>query len=139
MAQNRLPNIKRLAKEDFKSEDQELVGKLSYPINSFFEEVRNLLNGNLDFGNFNQEIIVISVRVNNVGIPLTQTQFKSTLRTNIQGMTCISAENLDFPNTYPTSGIFVTFSQEAKLVNLNHITGLQDSQQYKLKFITYGT
>lgn len=134
----RPPDLKRLAKEDFPQDDQELVGKLAFPINAFFEQVRNALNKNLNFDNLNQEIITLTVTVVS-GIPTMKTQFKSNIKGNVQGIIVVYASNLTTPGMYPTSCPFITSAQNGGLVTINHISGLQDNQEYRLKLLTIGS
>ena len=131
-----VPNIKRLAKEDFPSDDQKLIEKLAYPINSFFEQTRNALNRSLDFNNLNQEIITLLVTVDATGKPKIQTRFKSNLNTRLQGMTCVRAENVNNPGTPPDNTPFATWIQSGNVVTINNVKGLPANTQFRLYFLT---
>lgn len=134
----RVPDFKRIAKEDFDETQQPLIEKLAYPINSFFEQVRNAFNKNIDFTNINQEIIEFTVQVDVNGNPLTPLQFKSTLRTTVQGMTCIRGENLTSLGIPVVNTPFATFSPNGNIVVISNIKGLTANERYKLRFLTYG-
>lgn len=134
----RLPDHKRIAKEDFEKDDQKLVEKLAYPINSFIEQVRNALNKNLDFDNLNQEIIEFTTSVDSSGNPLTPLQYKSNLNTRIRGMTCIKVEDTNNTAIAPVNTPFATFTQSTNIVTVSNITGLTANTQYRLRFLTFG-
>lgn len=134
----RAPDFKRIAKEDFPKDDQRLVEKLAYPINSFIEQTRNLFTKNIDFENLNQEVIEITLTVNAAGAPLVPAQYKSNLRTRVQGMICISADNLTTPGTPPLNTPFATFIQSTTIVTISNIKGLDANQLYRLRFLTIG-
>lgn len=124
-------------KEDFAEDDRELVEKLAFPLNAFFEQVRNLLTKNIDFQNLNMELVTLTVSTVS-GVPISQTNFKITLKNRMAGAVCISATNLDVPSNYPVTGPFMSFTQNEKIVTADHISGLQDNQFYKLVFMVIG-
>lgn len=135
----RVPDIKRIQKEDFEEDDQEMIEKLAYPINSFMEQTRSLFDKNIDNTNLNQEIIVLVVTVNASGIPTTQTRYKSSLKTKVAGVSCINYTNVSSPGVYPTGGISIGTTQSGTLITINHITGLQANNKYQLTLLSYGT
>lgn len=134
----RVPQYKRIVKEEFEPENQDLVGRLAFPINSFHEEVRNLFNANIDFNNLNQEIITVTVSVDSDGNPLTETKYKSNLNTRVRGMTCIRSTNNTDSSNVPSATPFATFTQNTNIVTINNISGLTANEQYQLVFLTIG-
>ena len=44
----KVPDLKRIAKEDFPSEYQTLIEKLAFPLNSHMEQVRNLFSKGIE-------------------------------------------------------------------------------------------
>lgn len=135
---SRLIDVKRITVEEFAAEDRPLIEKIAFPINSFFEQVRNALNKNIDFNNLNQEIIKLDVIVESNGVPNTLTRFKSNLKTGVQGLICIAAINRSNASTRPTGAPFITFAQNENLVTIQHITGLQSGEKYGLTLISIG-
>lgn len=131
-------DIKRIIKEDFPSDQQELVDKLAYPINSGFEQIQRGLDGQLDFSNFNQEIISLDVTVNASGIPTVLTQYRSTLKSSVIGNQVIAAANQTVPQNSPTGTPFITFAQNNTQIRVNKITNLQPNERYILTLISYG-
>lgn len=130
---------KRIVKEDFKPEDQELVGKLGFTLNPFFEQISQVLNKNLTIEeNFNMEVKIIDLKVDAGGLPTTTAAYQSTLRTKVRGTMVMDARNLTNTTTYPTSGPFINFLQENNLVTIQHVTGLQAGDNYRLTVLSIG-
>lgn len=134
----RIPDIKRIQKENFPSDQQALVEKIAYPLNTFMEQVASALNGRLDFTNINQELITLDVAVDASGVPTVSTKFKTNLKTNVAGLVCINASNLTNSATYPTAQPFVTFAQNGSIVTVKHISGLQADNRYELRMLSIG-
>lgn len=131
-------DLKRIIKEDFPSEYQEVIDKLAYPINSGFEQIQRGLDGQLDFANLNQEVINLDVTVNASGEPVVLTQYRSTLRTTVLGNSVIGASNLSVPQNTPTGQPFITFAQNGNQIRVNKITNLQPNERYLLTVISIG-
>lgn len=129
----RVPSLKRIAAEDFPQDQQSLVSKLAFPINSFFEEVRATLNKSIDFNNLAQELIVLSFTTNDVGQPLNQLKFKTSL-SKINGMMPISLKILTNSQVV-TQAPFVNFIQNEKLVTISYISGLNANVKYEISLL----
>ncbi len=134
----KVPDVKRINKEDFAKEMQSTIETLAYPINSFMEQTKSALDGNLDFRNFNQEIINIDVTTDADGIPNIITQYKSNLKTRVIGHTCISALNKNSPLNTPTGTPFITYVLNTPLIRLTKVTNLQANEKYTLTLISIG-
>jgi hypothetical protein len=132
----RIPDLKRLTVEDFQKEDQPLVRKMAFIINSFHEQVRSALAGNLDFTNISQEIKNIEFTTGDNGQPLNSVSFSSGLNNRIQGIivvrTLITSNNLAFANQMPV----ISWSQNNQIVNINNIGGLEPNVSYRLTLLT---
>ena len=133
----KLNNIKRIIEEDFSQDDRLLVRKLSFSLNPFLEQISTLFNKNIDFDNLNQEVINVSVELDALGIPKTQIDIKTSLKTKIKGCHCIRAINLT-NNSYPTSAPFITFTPNGNLLRINHVAGLPANVKYELSVILIG-
>ena len=126
------PDIKRLTVEDFKPEDRALVRRLAFPINSFFEQVRNALNGNINFTNINQDIVTIDVTVNGSGVPSPSLTVRHNVSGTVLGVTCINARNLTDSTTTPTGTPWINHTQDGQILRVSSITNLQSSNKYRL-------
>ena len=135
---SQLDSIKRIVKEEFKSEDRETIEKLAFILNSFMTQVIDTVNGKIDFRNLNQEVKTINVVVNSNGVPTTTTKIKHNLLTKIQGIICIDARNLTNTTLYPTNAPFLSFTPGEGVATIKNITGLQANNKYSLTLILIG-
>lgn len=127
------PELTRIRIEDFKPEEQEMVGKLSGSINRFFEQVTNLFTKNVDFDNLNRQIIKVQVQIDGSGNVINNPQAKFTLRANrVQGLTVISATNDNDLTIYPTSAPFVSYTFNNGIITIQNVSGLQINSSYTL-------
>lgn len=126
--------LKRLITEDFKKDDQELIGKIASILNPAFEAITTALNNNLTLAdNFNAQVKEITFIMGSNGIPTTELSFKVSLKGNCRAMVITRVDNLTNSNTYPTEAPFPTFSQAGDTVTINHITGLTAGSKYNIR------
>ena len=143
-----LDTVKRIIVEDFKKEDREVAEKLALILNQFMEQTYNIMNGNVDFLNLNQEIVDITVVVDANG-QVVKSETNSTLVSNPQftadkvtravGSVVIAASNLTDRSVFPDSAPFVSFSIVGEGVyKINKISGLQANNKYSIRLILFG-
>jgi hypothetical protein len=127
----RINNLKRIIKEDFPEEYQELIDKLAYSLNPFLEQISNAFNKNVTIENLSREFITITVEnvSGNLKIPV---QFKTNLTGRIQGLHVIRAENLTNPAIYPTQTPWVSWTINANILTAQKVTGIPDNNKFKL-------
>lgn len=137
----RAPELRRLKKEDFESKDQELVGKLAFPINQFMEQTQSALNKGLDFENLNREIVEVDIIRTSSNTPKITTKIKTNLKSKIAGFNCINAINIDSsaPTATVTGQPFITWSETSGLVTVSHIYGLPADVKFRLRFEVIGS
>lgn len=136
---SRAPDYKRIRKEDFDADMQPTIEKLGFIINSFSEQVINILNKNIDFQNLNQEIVSLDIIKDGSGNLVNPPSIRTTLNTKVQGILCIKADNLTSVGTYPTSQPFVSYNLvNNNLISILSVSGLQNSSTYKLKLLLIG-
>jgi len=135
----RLPSFKRLIRTDFKQEFQALVDQLSVSINVGIENIYDALNRKLTLrDNIACTVKEIDVKVDEAGTPSTTTQFQMDISNRLDGIVVISALNQTTSSMYPTSGIFISWTQTQTGILINNITGLQSEQTYRLKIVAFG-
>lgn len=135
----KLPGYRRLVKNDFKPEDQELVDKLSYPINTNIENLYDALNSQLTFSNnFIATVRDVIFTVDSTGKPTNTTSFSLSFTGTVSMVVVGNATNLSNGNIYPTGAPFVSWTQNQTSVVINNVTGLQANQSYKLRLIAFG-
>lgn len=131
-----LPTFRRIFRNDYKPDDQDLVEKLSYSINSGFEVLYEALNKKLDFrNNFQATIKDVQVEVDANGIPKNTTGFALINANRIDGMIVLRAENLTNSSIYPTSAPFVSFLQNSDRISITHVSGLQADNVYNIRIL----
>lgn len=135
----KLSSFKRLIRTDFKQEFQGLIDQLSVSINIGMESIHDALNRKITLrDNIACTVKELDVKVDATGKPLTTTQFQMDIPNRLDGISVINAYNTDFANTYPTSGVFISWSQTQTGILINNITGLQANQTYRIKLVAYG-
>lgn len=133
----KLPGWKRIYEQDYDEKYQDLVRQLGANLNYGIQALYDVLNGKLTFAdNMESTVKEFSVTVDAQGIPTTQTLFKKNDTTRITGLVIIRADNATNATTYPTSGVFISYTETTDTVFINHVTGLQANQPYNITVIT---
>lgn len=132
-----------MRQEDFDEEDQELIGKLAYSLNTFMDQVIFLFNKNVDFQNLNQEVrditIITASDYATTGNLVNPPNIRTNLNSKVQGIICISATNLVDPTVFATNQPFVSFTLlDNETISILNVSGLQASSQYSLKLLLIG-
>lgn len=135
----RLPSFRRLIRTDFKQEFQALVDQLSVSINIGIENLYDALNRKLTLrDNIACTVKEIDVKVDAAGTPLSTTLFQMDITNRLDGIVVLNALNQDDSSTYPTSGLFISWTQTQNGILINNIKGLQANQTYRLKLVAFG-
>lgn len=127
----KIDNLKRIIKEDFPEEYQELIDKLAFSLNPFLEQLSNAFNKNINNDNLSRETVSITVE-NSSGNLKSPVQFKFNLKSRILGLNIIKAENLTNSNTYPTNAPFISWTINENIITVKKVTGIQDNNKYRL-------
>lgn len=127
----KLNNLKRIIKEDFPEEYQELIDKLAYSLNPFLEQISDAFNKNITNENLSREVVTVTVE-NSGGNLKVPAQFKTSLKRRIIGLHVIKAENLTNPAVYPTNTPFISWTFNNNILNVLNVTGIQDNNKYRL-------
>jgi hypothetical protein len=131
----RLNNVKRIITEDFEPQYQTLISKLGYVLNQFMSDTVNIVNGNIDFDNLNQNLIEFDISIDSNGKPLKVTSV-NVGKASPRGLTVIRAQNLTNSTSYPTSTPFISYTPIGnQSVTISHVTGLVPNVTYKLTVI----
>src|SRR5271165_5097735 len=113
----KLPAYKRLFYNDFPQEAQKIIEQLSYTINNGFEGLFNVINNNISLrDNLFVSVRDITVNVDATGKPTSTAVFSVDNNNPIDGTQVIKATNQTNSQTYPTSGIFLSYSQNGNKV-----------------------
>jgi hypothetical protein len=133
----KLPSFRRIITQDFKKEFQELMEQLGSNINDGFNVVYTALNKRLTFtDNIACTVKTITVTVDSSGNPQEFSQFNLDIQnTPVLGVVVISAQNLTNPAVYPSSAVWISYSQDGNRIIINNIKGLQADNVYSLRVI----
>lgn len=135
----RLQSFKRLFRNDFKPEEQDLIEKLSVTINIGFELLYEALNKKLTLSdNFLATEVDMTVELDSSGIPKTASTFSLDFTGRVRRVIVGNAINLTNSSTYPAGAPFISFSQTGNKVVIKHITGLQANNNWKISVIALG-
>lgn len=126
--------VRRINKEDFSPEDQQLIERLSTLLNTSLEEIVNVINGNLSVAdNLNENIATVDVEVDSNGNPKVDTNFRITLKTRCKGLSVIRAEDISGGANYPTGAPFVTFTEgNTGIISVKNVKGLPANVKFRL-------
>lgn len=134
----KVPSFLRINKNDYPKELQDVIDKLAYAVNTNFEVLYNIFTKNISLReNLYGLVKDVSVTVDNDGIPTTLTSFSIDNNVKVDGLLVINANNITNSKIYPTGGIFINFTQQGASVIINHVTGLQASNSYNLRIVTF--
>lgn len=132
----KLPNFRRIFKQDYKPEDQALVDQLSYTINTGFDPVYEALNNRLTFSeNFRSTLVSLNVVVDATGAPRASTTFKLAFTDAVIGVQVLKASNSTNTRTYPTGAPFISFRQSGQVLEILNITGLTAGDTWNITLV----
>lgn len=133
---SKIDNFKKIIKEDFDKQYQDLADKLGYSVNPFAEQVVDALTNGLSIDdNFNWAKKQITITVDSSGKPTQTMQFKSGITGASYGISVEKAVNLTSPTVYPTNTPFINYSETSGLITINNISGLPASNKFTLNLI----
>lgn len=128
--------LRRLVKEDFAQQYQDVVGKIGYVINPAMEQLSLALKNNLTWSdNIAAQVITFQVTVDSSGTPSGSISFASTLNSPINHMMVTRANAVGNTTIYPTSAPFISFIQNGTNVSINNITGLPANIPFNITLI----
>lgn len=138
----KLPSFKRIFTDDFPKDIQSTIEKLCNYINPNTEYVYTALNNQLTFAdNFYATTKTITVSVDSTGKPTATAVIQLTVVNNTipkaSGTLVILAQNQTNSTTYPTGGIFISFTQSGSTITINNITGLPANNSFLLNVIVF--
>lgn len=123
---------KKIRFEDFEGEQQDLIKRLGYALNPFFDELYSILNNNIDFNNLNRELAEVTINIDASGNLVNPPQIKLKILYQLRGMNVIRATNLINTNVYPLNSPFVSWTINGTIISILNVSGLQNNSQYSL-------
>lgn len=134
-----LPTFRRLNKQDYETSYQKLVDQLASSLNVAIDSLNAAVNKGLSLSdNVSGTYKELAVTVDSTGTPTTPTQFSlSVTNQKILGTQVIYAINTANSSSYPTGGIFISFTQTTTGILINNITGLPAGQPFTIRVFAY--
>lgn len=134
----KLPSFRRIYKDDFQEDQKPLVEKLSFTINQGFEQLFLALGRNVSLSdNVACTVKDVEVEVDSSGFPKIRTTFKLDSNSRVTQVVVGKADNLTNTNVYPTSGVFISWTQVDEGILINHIAGLPANNKFRLRVTAY--
>lgn len=134
----RISAPKQLLKENFDKQYHDLVDQIAFSYNSFTEQVYNVLNKNVDIDNVVDSYVTITVE-NGSGDLKMPVDIKNTVKTRLQGISCIQAVNLTNPAVYPTTAPFIVYTINTNgLIKVQKVLGIPDNNKFSLTLRLHG-
>lgn len=107
-------------------------------LNNGIEVLYDALNRNITLReNIKATVRDVNVSVDSTGKPLQTTAFTLDTPGNVDLVMVGLAQNQTNTSNFPTSGVFLSWTQSTNSVILNNITGLQPNQQYLLRVVAF--
>lgn len=132
----KLPSFNRINRADYPQEYQSLVDQLAFPINIGIESVYQALVNRLTIkDNLSATVRDVTFQVDSNGLPKENVNVKLDVLGNVGSVLVGRIQNLTNTNTYPSSGVVVSFTQLQNIIRIDHVTGLQANNNYKLRLI----
>lgn len=134
----KLPSFRRLFSSDFPAQFKQLIDTLSVSLNNGIEVLYEALNNQITLrDNISCTVKDITLAVNANGVPTQNSSIKLNTTNKVEGCVVISAINQTNSATYPSSGVFISFTQNSNTLIINNIAGLQPGQQYTLRVVAF--
>ncbi len=132
-----LPSFKLLNSQDYPSQYQSLITTLAQNLNNQIQVLYNAFNNGLTFtNNMESTIKTFAVTVDATGAPISSVSITKDQTDTILGLIVVKAVNSTSSSTYPSGGVFVSYTETSTSIIINNITGLQANQQYNVTILT---
>lgn len=127
----RLPSFKRIFKQDFAQNDQQLIEKLSFILNNGIDVLYQALNKNLSFtDNIYGSLKSFNVEVDSTGIPVSNVIIPLDISAPAKGLITLKVDNTTNSTGYPSTAPWISWTQVNSGIQVNHISGLDAKNTY---------
>ena len=134
----KLPSFRRILKTDYKEEFQSLVETLSSSIKNGIEVIYQAFNKAINLkDNIACTVKEIEIEVDGSGFPKNKTSFTLDTAGRIIGICVLNAFHTKSSSILPSSGIFISFSQESKTIIISNIKGLPSNQVFRITLVAF--
>ena len=138
----KLQTFKRLVIDDFPTDSRTLINKLALYFNPDIEPLYNALQNGLNFkDNVDCTVKSLTVTVDAKGKPVGTAVIQLNIINNTipKATGAIVTEAVDTSNssTYPSSGVFISFTQSQGVITITNITGLKAGDTWSLNITVF--
>lgn len=132
----KLSSYSRIISTDYETDQQPIIEKLGGQINGNFDPIYSALSNRLTFeDNFLSTVREVEVTLGANGVPLQRTSFSLSNNLPVKGLIVLSVVNRTSAAVFPTGAPFISFSQNANLLYIDHITGLVANNRYTIRIL----
>ena len=135
----KMPSFKRIFDTDFEEQYKAMIQTLAVTVNNGFEVVYEALNKKISISeNIQCTLKDVSFKVDAAGNPTTRVSFISDIpNMRVIGTQVIKVVNNSNSSSYPTSGVFISFTETNNGIEINNVTGLIAGNTYTLRIVAY--
>lgn len=133
----KLGSFRRIYKQDFPQDQQNLAEQLGTTMNDAFDQLFDALNNNISFkDNMQCTIAEFTVTVDSGGVPKQTTSIKlNSKQTSVEGVFVIGAVGANDPTILPNTGVFVSAVKSGNFLSIQNIKGIAPNTTFKIKII----
>jgi len=135
----KMPSFKRIFDTDFDETYKAMIQTLAVTINNGFEVIYEALNKKISISeNIQCTLKDVTFKVDASGNPTTRVSFISDIpNMRVIGTQVIKVVNNTNSSVYPTSGVFISFTETNNGIEINNVTGLTIGNTYTLRIVAY--
>lgn len=115
---------KKIRTEDFKSDQQDLAGKLAFIYNDNVDTVYQTLTKGINYENLNRQLVTLVINIDKTGKVTQSPEIKLNVNGKVIGVQVMNAVNINNVSTYPASAPFVSWTVNSNVLRILNITGL---------------
>lgn len=135
----KIAGYKRIISEDFTPDQQTMIGKLGFLVNSAFDSLYYAFDKNIGIDNLNQDLIDVEFSVSSNGTTSQPIEVKTTLKSSCKGVFPVRIDNLTSPGNMPSALPYIAFEQgNGTVVKITYVKGLTVGQKYRIKILFLG-
>jgi hypothetical protein len=128
--------IKKLIKEDFSQQFQDMIGKIAFVVNPAFQNIQSILNNGITLeDNVNCVIKSLTLSVDSTGVPTSPISFSTGLTSKVAHLIVTNCVNQTNPTVYPTGAPFISYVDNSGTLTINNITGLQAKNTFVITIV----
>lgn len=126
--------VKRLNKEDFPQQYQDLIGKIGYILNPALTQLTSVFSRGLSITDLNTQSKDLVFNVDGNG-NFGSISFQSTLNGKCGAIYIGRIQNLTTPANYINNVPLISFTTDGDNIIINNISGLANNTKYQIRIL----